>query len=173
MTKKTTLFIALSVLTAIAGAAAAQTDGDSLRCEARKMRAESQYYACQSRCDRRADRSSARPAASRRADAPGQDCDAVCTQHFDDDMTRIGGKAPCATIVVPPNPQECEARTLRLSAANLRCQVRCGREHREGHDPSDCRATCATRCGTTADELMADPVCHAGRIGESEACAIH
>jgi hypothetical protein len=173
MTKTTTLLITLTVLTAIAGAASAQTTADSLRCEARKMRAESQYYACQSRCDRRADRVAARPA-ERRAEAPAPDCDVVCTEHFDDDMARIESRAPCATITErAPNPKDCEAHMLRLSASALRCQARCGRQHREGYDPADCLATCQTRCETATNVLNHDPICSAGRIGDDDACAIH
>ena len=173
MTKKTTLFITLTVLTTIAGVASAQTTPDSLRCEARKMRAESQYFACQSRCDRRADRAAARPV-ERRAEAPAPDCDTACTEHFDDDMARIGSKAPCTTVVdTTSDPKDCEAHMLRISASSLRCQARCGRQHRGGYDPAGCLANCQTRCETATDVLNQDPICSAGRIGDDEACAIH
>jgi len=174
MTTKTTLLIAVMLFTATAGAVSAQSEGDSLRCEARKMRAESQYFGCLSRCDRRADRNTARPV-ERRADTTSQDCEATCTAHFDDDVARIGGKTPCTTTgPTVADPRDCEARMLRISASTLRCQARCGRQHtRKDYDPSECLATCQNRCGTAADALMADPICAAGRIGEGEACAIH
>lgn len=172
MTKTHMLFIALTTF-ALTSTASAQTD-DSLRCEARKMRAESQYFGCLSRCDRRVDRWAARPA-DRRTAASAPDCDAVCTQHYDDDLARIGGKAPCTLDPgAGPDPKDCEARMLRLSASTLRCQARCGRRHaREGFEPNDCLAVCQTRCDTAADELKADPVCAAGRISEQEACTLH
>ncbi len=172
MTKKTSLFITLTVLTTIAGAASAQTD--SLRCQARQMRAESQYHRCLSRCDRRSDRNAARPA-DRQTDTNLADCDTACASHYDDDLVRITGKAPCIDAPPPPpNPDECEAHILRLSSGLLLCAAQCGRQHRrDGFDKAACLDTCQTRCGTAADQLMASPMCAAGRAGSGDACALH
>lgn len=168
---KTTLITMLTVLIA-AGSAGAQTD--SLRCEARQMRAESQYYRCLSRCDRRAERNAARPA-ERQTDATQADCEATCAAHYDDDLARIAGSGPCADPnLVPADPQECEAHLLRVMASDLRCQARCGRERRrEGFDKTACLAACQTRCGTAADEVAARAVCAGGRIGTVEPCVSH
>lgn len=174
MTKTTQLLITLAVLGVTGSIATAQTDGDSLRCEARKMRAESQYFNCLARCDRRADRNEARPV-ERRAESPLAECEATCAAHYDDDLARIGSKAPCTTAPSDiADPRDCEARLLRLSASSLRCQARCGRQRgRESYDPAVCLAVCEDRCGTSYDELMADLTCADGRIGDGDICAIH
>jgi len=173
-TKKTQLLIALAVLGTTGGIATAQMDGDALRCEARKMRAESQYFGCLARCDRRAERNQARPV-ERRAAATLGDCETTCTAHYDDDVARIAAKPPCVGDPADgPDAKDCEARLLRLSASTLRCQARCDRSRgRESYDPSECVATCDTRCDVGYDELMATSVCADGRIGDGEICAIH
>jgi hypothetical protein len=172
MTKKTKLFITLTVLTTIAGAASAQTD--SLRCEARQMRADSQYHRCLSRCDRRVERNAARPA-DRQTDINPADCETACATHHDDDLARINGKAPCIDAPPPtPRPEVCEALMLRLSSSQLMCAAQCGRQHRrDGFDTAACFDTCQTRCGTAADQLMASPVCADGRVGSGDVCALH
>jgi hypothetical protein len=168
---KTKMLIMLTVLIA-AGTAGAQSD--SLRCEARQMRAEGRYYGCLSRCDRRADRNAARPV-ERRTDATQADCEANCAARFDDDLARIASVPPCADRVVgPPSPQECEAHMLRLMSSDLRCQARCNRDRRrEGFDRTACLAVCQTRCGTAYDEVVARAVCADGRIGTGEVCVSH
>lgn len=173
MTKTIHLLFALALLGTTGGAARAQAEGEALRCEARKMRAESNYFGCLARCDRRAARQQARPV-ERRAAATLSDCEATCAAHFDGDLARIGGKPPCAPAVAQADPRDCEARLLRLSAAALRCQARCSRQSaRVDYDPAACLAACETRCGTGHDELMADPLCAAGRIGDGDLCATH
>ncbi|MFN8644835.1 MAG: hypothetical protein U0802_25395 [Candidatus Binatia bacterium] len=166
---KTRMLTMLAVLIA-AGAASAQTD--SLRCDARQMRAESGYYSCLSRCDRRIGRNAARPA-ERQRDLTQADCEAKCTQHYDDDLARIGATAICAAPTpAPGNPAECEAHLLRIVSSNLRCHARCGRDRRnDGFDPAACLAGCQTRCETAHDEVNARAVCSAGRIGTSDPCA--
>jgi hypothetical protein len=168
---RTTLPLMLAALIA-AGAADAQTD--ALRCEARQMRAEIQYYRCLSRCDQRADRQAARPAAQR-SEATQADCEATCAARQDDHLARISGSPPCAAPeLVPPNPQECEARVLRLLASDLRCQARCTSDRRrEGFDRAACLTACRTRCGTAYDEVAARAVCASGRIGGGEVCVTH
>ena len=170
MTTTKTLLMLTVLLTA--GTAGAQTD--SLRCDARQMRAESQYYRCLSRCDRRADRNAARPE-ERQTDATQADCEAKCATHYDDDLARIAGTTVCGSRTpAAANPQECEAHTLRLMAGDLRCQARCTRERRrEGFDQTACLSACQTRCETAADEIAARPVCADGRIGTADPCVTH
>lgn len=163
----------LTILTVLLAAGSAGAQSDSLRCEARQMRAESQYYRCLSRCDRRAERNAARPV-DRQRDINEADCDATCATRFDDAIARITGRPPCVDVPPPPpNPQVCEARTLRIGASLLRCAARCGRPHRrEGFDKAACLDTCDTRCGTAADQLNVDPICAAGRIGSGDTCPL-
>ena len=171
MTTTKTMLILAGLL--IAGAADAQTD--SLRCDARQMRAESQYYRCLSRCDRRADRNAARPE-ERQRDVSQSDCETKCTTHYEDDLARIAQTPTCSrtTVGMPADPQECESHVLRLMAVDLRCQARCTRERRrEGFDQTACLAGCQTRCETSQDEILARPVCDAGRIGTTDPCATH
>jgi hypothetical protein len=169
--KSTMLLIALAVLFT-AGHAAAQSE--PLRCQARQMRAESEYYRCLSRCDRRVIREAARPADRQSANLAA-DCDTGCVERFDDDLIRINGKRPCADAPIePPSPQECEARMLRLASNDLRCQARCGQlRRRDGYDPAACLASCQTRCETGYDELNASTVCAEGRLGTAAVCGTH
>lgn len=168
-TTRTATLIAFSMLVA-AGSAGAQSD--SLRCQARQMRAESAYFHCLSRCDRRAERAAAQLAGRQDEGAPA-DCETICAGRYDDDLARIGGTAPCAVAAPEPSPRDCEAHALRLSASLLHCAARCGRPHRRADfDETACLATCQTRCDTSLDQLAADPMCGAGRIGRSVVCAL-
>ena len=138
------------------------------------MRAESQYYRCLSRCDRRAERIAARPA-DRQTDTNPADCEATCATNFDDDIIRITGRAPCIDAPPsPPDPQQCEAHMLRLNSSLLVCAAQCGRQHRrDGFDRGACFDNCETRCGTAEDQLSANPICAAGRVGSGEVCVLH
>ncbi|MDX2168769.1 MAG: hypothetical protein SF182_16980 [Deltaproteobacteria bacterium] len=162
----------LTALTLLFAAGAAAAESDPLRCEARQMRAESEFYRCLSRCDRRVERSAARPA--ERADATNPvDCEAVCGDRLDADLARIADTAPCTVAeATAPSPRECEARMLRIASNDLRCQARCGRQrHREGFERSTCLDTCRTRCGIAVDTLSAEAICAGGRMGSGEMCA--
>lgn len=157
----------LIVVAMLGLASAAQGGGaDPLRCEARQLRAESQYFQCVSRCDRRAARRppGARPAAS------GADCEDKCAARHDETMQRIALTAPCAGAEGAPDPASCEARLLRIAANDRVCTSRCSRRERPSETVADCEARCTTRCATAVDETLARAICTGGRMSEDQVC---
>jgi hypothetical protein len=155
----------LTTLAALSGSVARAQDDDAMRCQARELRCDSEYYQCLSRCDRRDARVAAleRPAAAE----AGTDCEARCEQRHDAAMLRITTNPPCLLVKTPPDPISCEARLLRIQANRLVCESRCA----SGADPEACLARCTSRCDTAYDEAMMQGNCSAGRVGESPVCS--
>ena len=158
----------LTLLTALGGGAALAQDDDAMRCQAKTLRCESEYFQCLSRCDKRDARraAQARPAAATAND----DCEARCDQRHANSMQRINGTPPCLVVETPPDPSSCEARLLRIQANHLVCESRCANGAGKRFDLTACLARCDTRCGTAYDEAMAQGNCSAGRVGESPVC---
>ena len=150
----TVLFITMQ-LALVAGA---QAKTDHLRCEARTLRCESNFYDCLARCDRQMD---AQPDKTTDAvQARHGRCESSCEERHGKRMTDIKAKPPCKDIEVTPNPRECEAHYLRVEASYMVCQSRC--ESRA--NPDKCQSVCTTRYETAVDELKVEPVCKNGRV---------
>lgn len=166
MTKQTITI--LTMLAALSGGAALAQDDDAMRCQAKELRCESEYFQCLSRCDRRNARvaDQARPATA----AADGDCEARCEQKHATAEVRIQSTPPCAAVQSTPDPSSCEARLLRIHANRLICEIRCGGGAGKRFDPAACLARCDTRCETAYDEAMAQGNCSAGRVGESPVC---
>ncbi|MEO8601087.1 MAG: hypothetical protein ABI629_00785 [bacterium] len=157
----------MTIVAVLGAASAAAASGvNPLRCEARKLRVESQFYECGSRCDRRATREGPSDNASPAADT---DCDANCAARYDVAMHHADTTSPCV-LDGEPDPPRCEARLLRVRASERVCQSRCARRTRHGADATECLVRCQTRCGTVADDTLAQMVCAAGRMNGSEIC---
>jgi hypothetical protein len=161
----------LMVLVAVLGTASAASAGgvDPLRCEARKLRVESEFYQCVSRCDRRATRAASRLDGARPATADN-DCETRCAARYDESMQRADGTSPCV-LDGEPDAARCEARLLRVRASERICQSRCARRDRADADATACPAHCRTRCETTADDTLAQMVCAEGRMNASVICS--
>jgi hypothetical protein len=142
---------------------------DPLRCEARRLRCESELYQCVSRCERRGPRELAAPAGARPVLADDA-CEARCADRHGETMRRIAATPPCAPGGTP-DAGLCEARLLRLGAAGLVCRSRCGRaREREGVAGDACLDRCATRCAVAVADTMAQTICGRGRIGDAPLC---
>jgi hypothetical protein len=166
MTKQT--IIILTLLAAMRSGVVLAQDDDAMRCQAKTLRCDSEYFQCLSRCDRRDARAAgqSRPAAAK----TDTDCEARCEQRRGAAMLRISSTPPCVTVGAQPDPQSCEARLLRIHANRLICESRCANGAGKRFDPEACLARCDTRCGTAYDEAMTQGNCSAGRIGESPVC---
>ena len=160
----------LMMIIAVLGTASTAIAGgvDPLRCEARKLRVEGDFYQCVSRCDRRATRGAARLNGARPAPADS-DCETKCTTRYDDSMRRADDTSPCV-LDGEPDPARCEARLLRVRAGERVCQSRCGRHEHTDSDATNCLARCQTRCDSTADDTLAQMVCAEGRMNASVIC---
>ena len=158
------------VLLAVLGttSAALANGADPLRCEARKLRCDSEYFQCVSRCDRRAARVAARPAGARPA-ATDTTCEEKCVVRHERTMLRIATTSPCAETDTP-DPATCEARLLRLAANDRLCEARCGRRERRTGEATECLARCQARCDGALDDVLAQIVCAEGRMSGEEVC---
>lgn len=175
-----TLAGALVVVAGMPMSAEAQASSPA-RCEALKLKKESAFYECLSRCERRAARG--------RVD--GSDCDARCEAAYDAAIFRVEQSPPCQpepTVTptpdpddpgdstppprrtVAPDPEQCEAELLQIQARHLLCRVRCdAREGRnEDFDEVACNAGCDERCQTALEASLAKPVCASGRVPSGE-----
>ena len=166
MTKPTISILIL--LAAIGGGTALAESDDAMRCQARTLRCDSEYFQCLSRCDRRDARAAAlsRPAGK----VADDDCEDRCERKHATTMVRISSTPPCLTVDATPDPSSCEARLLRIQANHLVCQIRCAHGAGKRFDPIACLDRCDTRCGTAYDQAMAEGHCSAGRVGESPVC---
>ncbi|MDX2168279.1 MAG: hypothetical protein SF182_14490 [Deltaproteobacteria bacterium] len=158
------------ILVAVLGTAgtALGCGADPLRCEARKLRGDSEYFQCVSRCDRRSSREAARLGGARPA-AADTDCEDKCAARHDETMQRIAVISPCASEGTP-DPATCEARLLRIAANHRICQSRCGRRDRTSESTADCLARCDARCATSVDDTLAQLICGDGRMSEDQVC---
>lgn len=144
----------------------AQGRTDPMRCEARRMRCDSQKFECLVRCDKTTGSSGAATAAQSK-------CEQSCDKRAKKVMDRIEQNPPC--VAVPGGggvPGTCEARLLRVGAANLVCASRCT-DQAQGNAAFDldaCRATCEDRCNTSSGDILASPICSKGRIGTDPVC---
>jgi hypothetical protein len=167
---------ALAGLLGLPMIAAAQASNPT-RCEALKLKKESAYYDCLSRCDRRAARG--------RVEA--SECEARCGNAFDAAIFRVEHSPPCLPEpppesepppeappddepkpepVVQPDPEQCEAQLLQIEARELLCRVRCtSRASRNTEfDKASCDAGCEERCHAATDATLAKPICGSGRM---------
>jgi hypothetical protein len=159
----------LTTLAALSGGVAWAQDDDAMRCQARELRCDSEYFQCLSRCDRRDARvaAQARPATA----AASTDCEARCEQRHGAAMLRIFSTPPCLPVGAQPDPSSCEARLLRIQANRLVCESRCANGAGKRFDFEACCARCTDRCDTAYDEAMTQGNCSAGRVGESPVCS--
>ena len=133
------------------------------RCEALKLKKESAYYDCLSRCERRV----------RRGGISADDCEQGCQTAFDAAVFRVEQSDPCQppppTPTPTPDPQQCEAQLLQIQARELLCQGRCAArgERNPDYDEAGCDEQCNTRCQTSSDMTMAKVVCSQGRVAAS------
>jgi hypothetical protein len=167
------LTLAMVTLAALSAAGPVRADGgtDPMRCEARRLRCDSRRFECLVRCDHRASRQSAHSMDA--ATSPQTDCASTCEQRAKQAMDRIDNNPPCTVDPVIPEPRTCEARLLRVSAANFVCNARCT-SRAQGNDAFDattCFQTCQTSCTTVLGDTLASPICADGRIGTDPICA--
>lgn len=150
------MMLTLAALQVVCGATA-QAQTNVLRCEAHKLRCESRFYWCLSRCDRRA----AARAATVGGDAQvkADRCEAKCEAAHSRRMARIQSVPPCQDVVITPDPMLCEALYLKTEASFNVCRAGCASRE----DPSSCVSACETRYETALDQLRVDPVCRYGR----------
>lgn len=134
---------------------AADTQTDALRCEALRLQKESGCHMCLARCDRRAEGSE---------DFDAARCEASCQSHMQKALGRIEGKPVCSDQ--PADPQQCEAKMLKVAANHLFCQSRCTQKGKRNprFDSAQCLATCAAQSEIAYGETMGSSICAQGRI---------
>jgi hypothetical protein len=144
----------------LAAPAAHAVFADPMHCEAKVLNAESRYYRCLARCDRRF-------AANERFDV--ERCEERCRNAMEKSVARIEKKRRCRPPTADPNL--CESRLLKIESQHLSCQSRCDRKNRLAADFDE--ALCSSTCDTVADvataETMGEVLCSDGRVnGDSE-----
>lgn len=154
--------VALPLLVSANRAPAGQLD--PLRCEAKHLRCEGNLYDCLSRCDRVLDRRRG-DAATADSDDPSR-CDKACYSRYGAALDRMRHKPPCGEDVEPADPEKCEAKVLRADAAGMLCLSRCANRAQRNAEfaQQDCIADCNVLHEERVSDIMASPVCAAGRV---------
>jgi len=142
----------------LASSAARAVVADPLYCEAKALNAESNFYRCLARCDRRL-------AASERFNI--ERCEEQCQTSMEHALGRIARKPRCRPPTSDPNL--CEAQLLKVESQYMACQSRCERKDRRIADFD--REVCGTTCEAVADqataEVLAGVICSDGRPPEA------
>ena len=167
------------LLAALAPQAAAQPSNPA-RCEALRLKKQSAYYDCLSRCDRRV----------ARGHIDQDECEARCERALFAAEDRVEQSVPCQPEVVDteppveepppppapppvvaPDPARCEAQALQIEARHMICHGRClaAAQRRAEFDPSVCELRCDQRAETSIARLLAKPICALGRMPVGQA----
>lgn len=157
-------FIGYSSASVSAGASGT----DPMRCEALKLRCDSRYHMCLSRCDAFADRRAAR--APEDAEGVRRSCSDTCERRHFRKQQRLEQRAICnahepeTTPPAPANPQTCAAQLLWVKADYMQCIGNCHSrsDRRPEFDCDDCVSACYDKYRADTDDSSSDPVCSEG-----------
>jgi len=149
--------------------AGAATMPDPMRCEALKLKCDSRYHMCLSRCDAIADRR----AVSAPEDSEGirSNCSNACDVRHENAELRLKQRPVCDgghPDPVPPDPQACAAKLLWIKSDYVHCKGRCHArfDQRPAFDCSECLSGCYDVYRSDTATTIADPICADGPAEE-------
>jgi len=148
--------------------AASAAGADPMRCEALKLRCDSRYHMCLSRCDGVADRRSVR--SPENAEAVRTRCSDSCDMRHERMEQRLKERRVCKghgpEPVPTPNPQTCAAELLWVKANFIQCMGRCHArlDQRPAFDCDDCLSRCYDEYRADTKGANEEPICAEGPV---------
>jgi len=139
---------------------------DPMRCEALKLRCDSRYHMCLSRCDKVADRRALR--APEDGERVRSQCSNACDLRHYRKLLRLEERPVCRGRDPKPqpasNPQACAAELLWIKANYMQCKGRCHVrfDQRPAFDCDDCVSRCYDEYRADTESTNTEPICGDG-----------
>lgn len=158
--------VAIIVYSNLTVSAGTSSRTDPMRCEALRLKCDSRYHMCLSRCDGIADRRALRSAED------GEDmrtnCSNACeVRHYNMEQ-RLEQRPVCSNpepeTPTPANPQACAAKLLWGKATYMQCLGRCHArfDQRPAFDCDGCVSRCYDEYRGEIEDTNAEPICSKG-----------
>lgn len=139
---------------------------DPMRCEALRLKCDSRYHMCLSRCDGIADRRAVRSPED--AENVRGNCSNACEVRHYNMQQRLEQRPVCSNpdreTPTLANPQACAAKLLWGKATYMQCLGRCHArfDKRPAFDCDGCVSQCYDGYRAETEETNAEPICSSG-----------